>query len=347
MALIQFDKLLAKIHPNNRHIQSVHLALRSIVIPASLCHSVIPALLCVIPAKAGIYFFYFTTICYTIHMSALPSWLKQTYRPSDKMKSVETLLHDLELNTVCREASCPNYSECFNCGTATIMILGANCTRNCAFCGVTNSGPEPLSPEEPYRVGEAVSRLGLDYIVVTSVTRDDLPDGGAAHFAETIRRIRAQSPRTKIEVLIPDFQGDPDALAAVIDAAPDVISHNMETVRELYPRVRPQADYQRSLDLIANVSAAEGIHSKSGFMVGVGETREQITELFDDLRGAGCEFLTIGQYMRPSKQNLEVAEYVTPEAFEELGEIARAKGFSFVASAPFVRSSYHAGEALR
>jgi lipoic acid synthetase len=280
-------------------------------------------------------------------MSTLPPWLKQTYRHSEKMKSVETLLQDLELNTVCREASCPNYSECMGCGTATIMILGAKCTRNCAFCGVTNSVPEPLSREEPRRVGQAVSRLELGYVVITSVTRDDLPDGGANHFANTIHEIRAQSPGTKIEVLIPDFQGDPDALAAVIGAAPDVISHNMETVRALYPLVRPQADYQRSLDLIARVSAAAEIHSKSGIMAGVGETREQINEIFDDLRDVGCEFLTIGQYMRPSRQNLEVSEYVTPGAFDELGEIARAKGFTFVASAPFVRSSYHADEALR
>jgi lipoic acid synthetase len=285
-------------------------------------------------------------------MNKLPAWLKQTYRPSEKLKSVEALLQDLDLNTVCREASCPNYSECFNCGTATIMILGANCTRNCAFCGVTNAAPEPLSPEEPARVGQAVARLDLDYIVVTSVTRDDLPDGGAAHFAKTVREIRAQSPKTKIEVLIPDFRGNREALETVIASAPDVISHNMETVEALYPLVRPQADYQRSLDLIANISTAQtiipgSIHSKSGFMVGLGETREQVLKLLDDLRAAGCEFLTIGQYLRPSKQNLEVAEFVTPEVFEELGEIARAKGFSFVASAPFVRSSYHAGDALQ
>jgi lipoic acid synthetase len=285
-------------------------------------------------------------------MTKLPSWLKQTYRPSDKMKSVEILLDDLALHTVCREASCPNYSECFNSGTATIMILGADCTRNCTFCGVTNSEPKPPDPGEPLRVGQAVAKLDLGYAVVTSVTRDDLPDGGAAHFAKTVREIRAQSPKTKIEVLIPDFRGNREALETVIAAAPDVISHNMETVEALYPVVRPQADYQRSLDLITNISTAktsihDSLHSKSGFMVGLGETREQVLELLDDLLVAGCEFLTIGQYLRPSKQNLEVAEFVTPEAFEELGGIARAKGFSFVASAPFVRSSYHAGDALQ
>jgi lipoic acid synthetase len=247
------------------------------------------------------------------------------------------------------------------------MILGANCTRNCAFCSVTNSGPEPLSPEEPGRVGRAVARLDLGYAVITSVTRDDLPDGGAAHFAKTVREIRTQSPKTKIEVLLPDFQGNRAALETVIASAPDVISHNMETVAALYPVVRPQADYQRSLDLIAYVSAAgvstnratdktnlngannnkNVIHSKSGFMVGLGETQEQVLKLLDDLLAAGCEFLTIGQYLRPSKRHLEVAEFITPEAFDELGELARAKGFSFVASAPFVRSSYHAGDALQ
>jgi lipoic acid synthetase len=262
------------------------------------------------------------------------------------MKAVEDLLADLHLHTVCREASCPNYSECFNNGTATLMILGANCTRNCGFCGVTKALPERPDPEEPARAAEAVRRLALDYVVVTSVTRDDLPDGGAAHFAQTVRLVRQRSPGTKIEVLIPDFRGDAAALGVVIRAHPDVISHNMETVKTLYAAVRPQADYARSLALIRRVSSADGIHSKSGIMVGVGETEAQILELFADLRSAGCEFLTIGQYLRPSPDNIPVRDFLPPAYFDRLAGIAGEKGFSFVASSPFVRSSYHAGEAL-
>ena len=281
-------------------------------------------------------------------MQLKPEWLKKSYRPSSEMKSVEDLISDLNLNTVCREASCPNYSECFNNGTATIMILGANCTRNCAFCGVTNSAPEAIDSEEPHRVAEAASRLNLDYVVITSVTRDDLDDGGAGHFAEVIRKIRELSPKTKIEVLVPDFRGSLDAINVVIDARPDVISHNMETVKNLYESVRPQADYEQSLELIERVSKlGNGIHSKSGIMVGVGEKEDQVFKLFDDLRAVSCEFLTIGQYLSPSPQNIEVVEYITPETFEKWGNVAREKGFSFVASGPFVRSSYHAGEALK
>jgi lipoic acid synthetase len=276
-----------------------------------------------------------------------PEWLKKTVRVSEEMHAVEGLLQDLRLNTVCREASCPNFAECYGNGTATIMILGANCTRNCGFCGVTHAQPDGLDREEPQRVGEAAKRLNLDYLVVTSVTRDDLPDGGAGHFADTIRAIRASMPKTRIEVLIPDFLGDPDALRVVMDARPDVVSHNMETVRELYGRVRPQADYDRSLELIGRVAQnGFGIRSKSGFMLGLGEATEQVLRLLDSLRSVGCEFLTIGQYLSPSKKNLPVKEYIAPEAFERLARTARAKGFAFVASGPFVRSSYHAGEAV-
>jgi lipoic acid synthetase len=280
-------------------------------------------------------------------MQAKPEWLRKTVRVSDEMLAVEGLLLDLRLNTVCREASCPNCAECYGNGTATIMILGANCTRGCGFCGVAHARPGGLDPEEPHRVGEAAKRLNLDYLVVTSVTRDDLPDGGAGHFAATIRAIRASAPKTRIEALIPDFLGDPDALRMVAEAKPDVISHNMETVRELYSAVRPQADYDRSLALIVRVGQNDrGIRRKSGFMLGLGETAEQVRRLLDDLRGAGCEFLTIGQYLSPSKANLPVKEYITPEGFERIAQTARAKGFAFVASGPFVRSSYHAGEAF-
>ena len=278
------------------------------------------------------------------------------------MEAVETLVAELGLNTVCREASCPNYSECFGRGTATFMILGANCTRSCGFCGVCHTAPEPVDPEEPGRVAEAVKRLGLGYVVITSVTRDDLEDGGAEQFAKTVKEIRRLSPGTKIETLVPDFEGSRAALDLVIEAAPDVISHNMETVRALYSKVRPQADYARSLAVLQQIaegqkvpvhavppapSVPDGPKCKSGFMVGVGETEAQVLELMDDLRAAGCEMLTIGQYLRPSPANIPVEKYIEPEVFARWGEEAKAKGFEHVASAPFVRSSYHAEEAMR
>jgi lipoic acid synthetase len=264
------------------------------------------------------------------------------------MRSVAGLLDDLNLNTVCREANCPNYGECFSAGTATIMILGANCTRNCGFCNVTHARADAVDPDEPARVGEAVARLELDYIVVTSVTRDDLADGGAEQFVRTVEEIRKQSPETAIETLIPDFQGDLASLEQLLAAKPNVISHNMETVEELYSTVRPQADYRRSLEMLERIGrlGAYGIHSKSGIMLGLGETEAQLMRLFDDLRAVDCEFLTIGQYLSPSSEHLPVVEYVSPDRFDALGDLARKKGFSFVASAPFVRSSYHAGEAL-
>jgi len=311
-----------------------------------------------------------------------PEWIKRTFRMTPELKAVEDLVSDLRLNTVCREASCPNYSECFGRGTATFMILGAVCTRHCGFCGVTHADGAPLvlpGSDEPERVGEAVRRLNLSYVVITSVTRDDLPDGGAEQFARTVRAIRRLSPHTRVETLIPDFAGDPAALDTVLEAAPDVVSHNMETVRALYGLVRPQADYERSLLLIRRVAdwaarpvalhraalpagaperamPSPGIggldvpphpKAKSGLMVGVGETEAQVFELFADLRGAGCELLTIGQYLRPSPVNIPVRAYVTPEAFARYEAAAYEAGFEFVASAPFVRSSYHAEEALR
>jgi len=276
-----------------------------------------------------------------------PDWLKRTWKATDEMKGVEALVQDLGLNTVCREAHCPNYSECFGRGTATFMILGANCTRSCSFCSVTNAKPECVDAGEPARVAEAVKKLGLSYVVITSVTRDDLEDGGASHFAETVKEIRRLSPTTKVEILIPDFQGDSAALSCVIDTAPDVISHNMETVRALYENVRPQADYERSLFVLKYIANSEsGIKCKSGIMVGVGETDEQVMELMDDLREVGCTILTIGQYLRPSDANIPVEAYIEPKVFDYWADKARSKGFEFVASAPFVRSSYHAEEAL-
>jgi lipoic acid synthetase len=276
-----------------------------------------------------------------------PDWLRKKITANPNQKMVEGLLKELALNTVCSAAQCPNYFECFSAKTATFMILGTNCTRNCSFCNVTYGAPDAVDPFEPGRVAEAAARLGLRYVVVTSVTRDDLPDGGAAHFAQTIREIHEKSPETAVEVLIPDFKGDMDAVSLVAEARPAVISHNMETVKALYREVRPQAEYRRSLELLKHIKRADcGVRSKSGIMLGLGEAREQVMELFDDLREADCEFLTIGQYLAPSTAHHAVREYVHPDIFDELKETAERKGFSFVASAPFVRSSYHAGEAL-
>ena len=276
-----------------------------------------------------------------------PEWLRIPYYDTTNRKAVEDILGRLNLNTVCSEACCPNYGECFSRKVATFMIMGTNCTRNCGFCNVRSEQPLQLNPEEPQNVAQAVKELGLKYVVVTSVTRDDLPDGGAEHFAKVIHEIRKSAPETVIEVLIPDFEGNIDALKTVTDASPDVISHNMETVKSLYLTVRPQAEYGQSLSLLKNIKLLNPkIRSKSGIMVGLGETKEQIFELFDDLREVDCEFLTIGQYLSPSKQHIPVKEYVEPAMFEEYGLIAKQKGFDYVASAPLVRSSFRADEAL-
>jgi lipoic acid synthetase len=276
-----------------------------------------------------------------------PAWLRKKYVIDPNQDLVEEILKTFSLNTVCREAMCPNYMECFARKTATFLILGKNCTRNCAFCNVTHRDPQPVDPDEPERVGKAAAGLGLRYVVVTSVTRDDLSDGGAAHFAAVVRKIRKLNPAAAIEVLIPDFQGNEAALSVVAEAGPAVISHNVETVRDLYSRVRAQADYRRSLGVIKNIGRLNSrIRSKSGIMVGLGENREQILELFGDLRSVGCSILTIGQYLAPSREHYPVKEFVRPETFDEYKEIAMNMGFEYVASAPFVRSSYHAGEAL-
>jgi len=228
------------------------------------------------------------------------------------------------------------------------MILGTNCTRNCPFCNVSCGEPLQVDPNEPRNIAEAVKTLGLKYVVVTSVTRDDLPDGGAEHFAKVILEIIKTTKDTAIEVLIPDFMGDNDSLETVVRAFPDVISHNVETVKSLYPKARPQASYERTLKVLRNIrELSEGkIHSKSGVMLGMGETETELYTLFDDLLENGCEFLTIGQYLAPSKKHLPVRNYVEPEKFEEYGEIAKQKGFAFVSSGSLVRSSYHADEAL-
>ena len=276
-----------------------------------------------------------------------PEWLRVRCAYGPEQKAVEEILKRLGLNTVCREASCPNKAECYSRKTATFLVLGTRCTRGCRFCDVSQGVPMAVDSGEPWRVAMAVRELGLTYVVITSVTRDDLPDGGAAHFAEVICEIQRISPQTAVEVLIPDLMGDMDALKVITNARPNVISHNLETVPALYPDVRPHAEYDRSLAVIRGVKELNrGIHSKSGIMLGLGESDGQVYKLMDDLRAARCDFLTIGQYLPPSCRHVPLQEYLQPSRFEEYGKVARDKGFAFVASAPLVRSSYHAGEAM-
>lgn len=282
-----------------------------------------------------------------IHKAPKPSWLKVSGSASESRKETAKLLADLSLNTVCHEAACPNVGECFNRKTATFMILGIHCTRNCRFCNVLNQPPQKVDPTEPKRVAEAVKRLNLRHVVVTSVTRDDLEDGGGSQFATTITAIREATPRTIIEVLIPDLQMNQVALDEVIEAGPDIIGHNMETVEELYEQVRPEAQYSRSLKVLAYVKGkAPKIYSKSGIMLGVGETQEQVMKVLMDLRQVGCDFVTIGQYLSPSEAHYPVVEYVEPTTFQHYEEIGYSLGFHHVASGPLVRSSYHADEAI-
>ncbi|MBW2674574.1 MAG: lipoyl synthase, partial [Deltaproteobacteria bacterium] len=243
---------------------------------------------------------------------------------------------------------CPNISECFSQGTATFLIMGSVCTRGCRFCAISHGKPGPPDAEEPSRVADAARDMGLGYLVVTSVTRDDLSDGGASFFAETITRIREELPKTRVEVLIPDFQGDPQALASVIRARPDVLNHNIETVPRLYPAARPDASYPRSLALLGSVKKkAPEIPVKSGIMLGLGETSDEISRALHDLVNAGCDILTLGQYLQPSKRNLPVERFVHPDEFDEWRVAALDMGFSGVVSGPLVRSSYHAGDLYR
>lgn len=270
----------------------------------------------------------------------LPEWLKKDIIDTEKTRLVRKILKNSSLNTVCDSARCPNKGECYANNTATFMILGNTCTRNCRFCSINSSLPEPVNPDEPLLVAEAVKELGLTYAVVTSVTRDDLKDGGAEHFAKTIREIKKLNPDTKVEVLTPDFQGDTKAIDTVLKAEPDVLNHNIETVKRLYPAVRPQAEYQRSLDFLKYIN----ITTKTGFMVGLGETFEEITELFYDLKAANCDIVTIGQYIQPTKSNYDVQRYLSPEEFEKVKQEAIKIGIKQVISAPLVRSSYQAKE---
>jgi lipoic acid synthetase len=280
-------------------------------------------------------------------MNKKPDWLRIRSSNDPNINIVEEVIENLKLNTVCREAGCPNYFECFSRKTATFLILGKNCTRSCRFCNVRYGLPRPADPDEPDNIARAVNELELRYVVITSVTRDDLADGGAGHFSKVIHAVRSYCRDTAVEVLIPDFRGDINSLKIIADSSPDVIAHNIETVAQLYPDVRPQADYRRSLDVLKNIKLLNPqIRSKTGIMLGLGETKAQVHELFDDLREANCEFLTVGQYLAPSRGHYPVYEYITPQQFDEYGAAAKAGGFSFVASAPLVRSSYHAGDAL-
>jgi lipoic acid synthetase len=254
-----------------------------------------------------------------------------------------------ELHTVCRQARCPNIFECFGKGVATFLILGGTCTRACGFCNISPGSPAAPDPDEPARVAAAAARLALKHVVVTSVTRDDLPDGGAAQFAATIRAVRRELSAASVEVLVPDFLGDVRALETVLEASPDVLNHNLETVTQLYPTVRPQALYGRSLELLSRVKALSGSggpKTKSGLMLGLGETREQLARVLEDLVRTSCDMVTVGQYLRPSRRNLPVVRYVPPEEFEEVAELGRRLGVPLMYCGPLVRSSHDAGRLL-
>ncbi len=279
---------------------------------------------------------------------ARPSWLRARVPGGERFDAVTDLVRGQRLHTVCQEARCPNIGECWNAGEATLMILGDTCTRACGFCAVTSGRPGALDALEPLRVAAAVEQMGLDYCVITSVNRDDVPDGGASIFAGCLRAIRARTPRVEVEVLVPDFQGDWDALAAVVEAGPVVLNHNIETVPRLYPRARPKAVYTQSLELLRRVKELDpDMATKSGLMVGLGETRGELVRTLADLRAHDCDLLTIGQYLRPSRKHLPIARYYEPHEFDELAAAARGLGFVHVESGPLVRSSYHAGEQAR
>jgi lipoic acid synthetase len=274
-----------------------------------------------------------------------PSWIKVRAPVSAAVEETRALMRSLRLNTVCEEAACPNIGECWKQKHATVMILGSVCTRTCAFCNVTTGRPDTLDPHEPEHVAEAAAALGLSHIVITSVDRDDLEDGGAAHFVRCIERIRAASPATTIEVLTPDFLRKPGAIEMIAAAGPDVFNHNLETVPRLYRMVRPGARYEHSLWLLRQVKElSPGVFTKSGMMVGLGEEAEEVAQVMDDLRAADVDFLTIGQYLRPTPGHIAVSRYVTPEEFEGFARLAKAKGFLLTSASPLTRSSYHAGE---
>jgi lipoic acid synthetase len=271
----------------------------------------------------------------------LPRWMKMQLPKGESYSKVKNLVTQHHLHTICTSGNCPNIGECWNRGTATFMILGDICTRNCKFCGVTTGKPLPPDAEEPWRIAESVHIMQLKHAVITSVDRDDLPDLGAGFWKQTIGEVKRQNPETKIEVLIPDFQGRKELIQQVIEAAPEVISHNMETVERLTPQIRSAAKYRTSLEVIRYI-AASGIVAKSGIMLGLGETESEVLQVMDDLLAAGCKVMTIGQYLAPTLNHIQVKEYITPEQFERYRTIGLEKGFTFVESSPLVRSSYRA-----
>lgn len=274
-----------------------------------------------------------------------PAWIRVKAPTSEGYQRTRALMRGLKLNTVCEEASCPNIGECWSQGHATVMILGSRCTRACAFCNVATGRPDAVDPHEPDHVARAVAELGLTHIVVTSVDRDDLEDGGAEHFVQTIRAIRARAPNVTIEVLTPDFLRKDGAIEAVARARPDVFNHNLETVPRLYPSIRPGARYFASLSLLQQVKQIDpSIFTKSGMMVGLGEEKTEVGQVMDDLREADVDFLTIGQYLQPTPKHAAIARFVTPEEFSGLAALARGKGFLMVSASPLTRSSYHAGD---
>ncbi len=279
-------------------------------------------------------------------MVVKPEWLRVKAPQWERVGNVKEILRDLALNTVCEEASCPNIGECFNAGTATFLIMGPACTRACPYCDIDfEKKPQPLDYTEPTRLAEAVRRLKLNHVVITSVNRDDLPDGGASQFVRCIEGIRSVSPHTTIEVLIPDLCGNWDALEIIIQSKPEVLNHNTETIPRLYRRVRPQGDYLRSLELLQRThDLAPSIYTKSGIMAGLGETDAEIREVMADLRGVNCDILTIGQYLQPSQKHLGVADFITPQQFYSWREFGESLGFLQVVSSPLTRSSYHAEE---
>ncbi|CAN5411605.1 lipoyl synthase [soil metagenome] len=280
-----------------------------------------------------------------LHLAKKPDWIKVRLPSNPVFFSTKALVADLKLHTVCESAQCPNRWECWSQGTATFMIAGERCTRACGFCAVSTAKPFPLEQDEPQRVAEAVKRLKLKHVVITAVARDDMEDGGAEHFAKTIEAIRAAEPKMVIEILTPDFNGKTTSLQTVLAAKPHIFNHNLETVERLSPLVRSRAKYRLSLEVLkAAKEILPGVVTKSGLMLGLGETENELFQSMDDLREANVEVLTLGQYLRPTPDHLPVVEYVRPETFELYGDIARRKGFTFVASGPLVRSSYHAAD---
>ena len=276
----------------------------------------------------------------------LPDYLKRPIIDTDKTRTVRKILKTKCLNTVCENARCPNKNECYTKNTATFLIMGGDCTRNCKYCNINCAKPNPLDPQEPKHVAEAVQALGLKYAVITSVTRDDLPDGGAEHFANCIYEIRKICPDTKIEILTPDFKGNKNSLDLIIKAHPDVFNHNIEAVRDIFKAVRPQGDYNCSLEVLKYVKDNSDILTKSGLIIGLGETFEQIEQTLVDLKDVGCDIVTIGQYIQPSKKHLEVAKYYTPQEYDELKALAKKAGIKNYQIGPLVRSSYRAAELI-